>query len=98
MKPKTPLRAVSPTERAQPKKKLTVVQAAERGNHEEILIALRLRLAAAMQDPIAHPRDLAALSRQVVEITKELDAAKAGTEEDGVGQAAKTADEAWQSI
>ena len=46
-----------------------------------------------MQDPIAHPRDLAALSRQVVEITKELDAAKAGTEEDLVGQAARTADD-----
>ena len=51
-----------------------------------------------MQDPIAHPRDLAALSRQVVEITKELDAAKAGGEEDHVGKAARTADEPWQSI
>ena len=58
----------------------------------------RLRLAAATQDPIAHPRDLAALSRQVVEITKELDAAKAGGEEDHVGQAARTADEPWQSV
>ena len=66
--------------------------------HEDILIALRARLAAAMQDPQAHPRDLAALSRQVVEITNELEAAKAGTEEDGVGAAAKTADESWQSI
>jgi hypothetical protein len=99
MKPKPPpLRAVSPSERAPQRKKLTVVQAAERGNHEDLLTALRLRLAAAMQDPQAHPRDLAALSRQLLEISKELHATTAGTEEDHVGQAAKTADEPWQSV
>jgi hypothetical protein len=60
---KPPLRAVKASERApQRKKPLTVLEAAARGTHRELLDALRLRLAAAMEDPIAHPRDLAALS------------------------------------
>jgi hypothetical protein len=96
---KPPLRAVKPSERApQRKKALTVVQAAARGTHEELLTALRLRLAAAMEDPIAHPRDLAALSRQVVEISKELHATTRGTEDDPVGEAAATADERWSPV
>jgi hypothetical protein len=95
---KPPLRAVSPGETAPRRKPLTVVEAATRGTHEELLDALRVRLATAMEDPIAHPRDLAALSRQVVEISKELHASTAGNEDDPVGQAAKIADEPWQTV
>ena len=43
-----------------------MVQAATRGTYEELLEALRLRIAAAIEAPNAHPRDLAALSRQLV--------------------------------
>jgi hypothetical protein len=95
---KPPLCAVKATERAPQRKPLSVVEAATRGSHEEMLAALRVRLAVAMVDPIAHPRDLAALSRQLLEIDKELHGTKAGTEEDPVGQAAATADEPWQSV
>jgi hypothetical protein len=93
------LRAVKAGETApQRKKALSVVQAATSGSHEEMLDALRVRLAKAMEDPIAHPRDLAALSRQLLEISKELHATTAGTEADEVGQAAKTADEPWSPV
>jgi hypothetical protein len=98
MKPPS-LRAVKATERApQRKKPMGVVAAATSGTHQELLDALRVRLAKAMEDPIAHPRDLAALSRQLLEISKELHAATAGTEEDQIGQAAATADEPWQPV
>ncbi len=96
---KPPLRAVSSTERApQRKKPLSVVEAATRGTHEELLAALRLRIATTIADPTAHPRDLAALARQLLEISREMQATKAGGEEDPVGQAAATADEPWQTV
>ena len=64
-----------------------------------MLTALHLRLAAAMEAPNTHPRDLAALGRQLLEISKELEAlSAAGTEEDPIGKAAVTPDEPWQAV
>ena len=42
--------------------------------------------------------DAVTLTRQLVDIAKELQATNAGGEEDQVGQAAATADEPWQGI
>jgi hypothetical protein len=96
---KPPLRAVKASERApQRKRPLSVVEAATRGSHEELLVALRLRLASAIGDPNAHPRDLAALACRLLEISREIEATSAGGEEDQVGRAAATADETWQGI
>jgi hypothetical protein len=96
---KPPLRAVSPGETApRHKKPLTVVEAATCGTHRELLDSLRRRIATTIEDPNAHPRDLAALSRQLLEISKELQATNAGTEDDQIGQAAATADEPWQGL
>jgi hypothetical protein len=93
------LRAVTPNERAPRRKKtLTVVQAATRGTYQELLAALRLRVATAIESPNAHPRDLAALSRQLLEISKELQATNTAGEDDQVGQAAATPDEPWQAL
>jgi hypothetical protein len=93
------LRAVTLGETAPRRKKtLTVVQAATRGTYEELLAALRLRVATAIEDPNAHLRDLAALSRQLLEISKELQATNAADEDDQIGQAAATADEPWQPL
>jgi hypothetical protein len=64
-----------------------------------MLTALQLRLAAALEAPNTHPRDLAALGRQLLEISKELVAlSAAGTEEDPIGKAAATPDETWEAI
>jgi DNA-binding NtrC family response regulator len=91
------LRAVTPNERAH--KKMTVIDAADHGTHPDLLRALKARIATAIQDPNGHPRDIAALSRQLLEVSKELEAtAEAGTEGDPVGQAAATADEPWQGV
>lgn len=52
--------------------------AATSGSHEEMLVALRARIAKEIQDdPEMTPRDLATLSRQLREINKELAAIQA---------------------
>lgn len=94
---KPPLRAVEPGETAQ-KRPLSVTQAAERGSHRELLVALRDRVARSVEDPNCPPRDLAALSRRLQEIAKELAAIDAVDEQDDVGRAAATPDEGWEAI
>lgn len=44
------------------------------GNHIDLLIALRTKLANAIDDPDIHPRDLAPLARRIIEIDKEIQA------------------------
>lgn len=69
------LRAVAPDEKpAKPAKKLTVTQAAESGNHRALLAAMRERIAKAVSDPNCPPRDLAALTRRLQDIAKEIEA------------------------
>ncbi|MGV8064561.1 hypothetical protein PJP13_24160 [Mycobacterium kansasii] len=67
------LRAVQPDEsppKAAPK---TVAAAAASGNHRELLVAMRERVAKAVSHPDCPPRDLAALTRRLQEIAKEID-------------------------
>lgn len=51
---------------------LTVAEAAATGDQRVLLLALRARTAAAVADPKCPPRDLAALTRRLQEIAKEL--------------------------
>lgn len=88
------LRPVGPDETAEKPRKLTVVQAAADGTHRELLGALRARIAAAVQSPSCHPVALAALSRQLVLLSKELSVIDARAD-DEVGEAAAIPDEAW---
>lgn len=92
---KAPLRAVKPGEsRGQTGKAKSVTQAAESGTHRELLVAMRTRIARSVEDPNTPPRDLAALSRRLQDIAKEISAidlrAKEEALEDGV-----TPDEKW---
>ena len=87
-------RPVAPGEWAKPRN-LTVTQAAKDGSHRELLQALRARVAAAVQSPNCPPVALAALSRQLVLLSKELERVDARAEDDAVGQAAMVPDEAW---
>ena len=64
------LRAVTRGERAF--KKMTVIEAAQSGTHQDLLRALRNRLAAAIEDPAAHPRDIANLARQLAAVSESL--------------------------
>lgn len=90
-----PLRAVKPGESAPAKKPLRVTAAAQGGDRRELLVALRARIAQTVEDPNTPPRDLAALSRRLLEIAKEIEAIDAGDQEDDIGAAAATPDEQW---
>lgn len=76
-----PLRAVKPGEKAQARPK-SVTDAADRGTTRELLAAMRARIATAVEDPNTPARDLAALTKRLVEVVKEIEAIDA-RDEDG---------------
>lgn len=68
--PARKLRAVAPDEA--PPERLTVAQAAASGDHRALLVAMRERIARTVADPECPPRDLAALTRRLQDIAKEI--------------------------
>lgn len=106
MPPKTPkppkLRAVKDGDPAPspppPRKKMTVAEAAESGTYKDLLIATRDRIALTVSATDCPPRDLAALTRRLTDIGKELAviAAREAQEAEGIGAA--TEDEGWEAI
>ena len=92
------LRAVGPDDVAPKKVRAkTILEASESGNRLEELIAMRRRLAMAMDDPNTLARDLAALSRRQLEISREIDELKRQAEEEAE-EDAFTPDEVWSAI
>ena len=65
------LRAVKPGERSRER---TVLQAAKSGDQRDLLVAMRTRVAKAVQDPETPARDLASLTKRLMEIAKEIEA------------------------
>ena len=57
-------------------KKNAISSAAQKGDHVATLQALRDRLAVAIDDEDTPPRDLAALSRQLTQVMRELEGLK----------------------
>lgn len=53
--------------------KQSVADAAQSGDRLELLVAMRDRVATAVSNPKCPPRDLAALTRRLQEIAKEID-------------------------
>lgn len=90
------LRAVTPDDKASPRK-LTVVAAAADGDRRELLVALRSRVAKALDDPNTAARDLAALTRRMQEIARDIEAIDSEEGGDDIGDAAGTPDEAFRS-
>lgn len=82
------LRPVAPDERAAPAKPKTVTQAAASGDTRELLLAMRERIAKAVEDPNTPARDLAALTKRLIEVVRDIEAidarANEETEADGV--------------
>lgn len=66
------LRAVKPNER--PAKALSVSEAAKSGDHRALLVAMRDRIAVTVANSECPPRDLAALTRRLADIAKEIKA------------------------
>lgn len=73
MAARKPLRAVAPDEKAAPNP-VTVAEASAEGTARQELVALRARIAKAIDDPNIRGADLASLSRRLLEIRKEIDA------------------------
>jgi hypothetical protein len=75
---------------------LSVTEAAEQGSQRDLLVAMRERIAKTVQDPNCPPRDLAALTRRLQEIAREVEAidARAAEEAEDGGP---VADEAWDA-
>lgn len=67
------------------KRSKTILQAASDGSQKDVLIALRRRLASSIQSKDTPPRDLAALSRRLMEVMDQLEAIEAQSQKgDGV--------------
>lgn len=88
-----PLRAVTADDR--PEKPKSITQAAESGTQRELLVAMRARIAKTVDDPKCPPRDLAALTRRLHDIDRDIRALDAENEGDDIGEAANTPDEEW---
>lgn len=94
---KTTLRAVEDGETPAPAKRKSVTAAAADGNRRELLVALRSRIAQTVEDGGTPARDLAALSRRLLEIAREIEAIDAAGADDEIGKAAATPDDDWDS-
>jgi hypothetical protein len=92
------LRPVADDERAQPAKPLSVTKAAKTGDRRKLLVSLRDRVALTVEDPNCPPRDLAALSRRLQELSREIAVIDEASEQNPVGEAAKTPDVDWEAI
>lgn len=93
--PRKPLRVVDPGETV-PAEKLSVDQAAATGNHRKLLVAMRERIAKAVADPNCPPRDLAALTRRLQDVAKELETLDLKAKQEA-GEDGASPDEAWDA-
>lgn len=88
-----PLRAVSEDEKPEPKRAKTVTES--QTVYRDLLVATRSRIARAVDDPNTPARDLAALTRRLLETAREIEAIDSQDGDDEIGDAANTPDEAW---
>ena len=89
------LRTVAPDERSQPKRVKTVTEAAASGTQRELLVAMRARIAKTVEDPNTPARDLAALTKRLMEVVREIEALDA-REEQEASERERTPDEKFE--
>jgi len=90
------LRAVGKDEKPPvPVRPKTVTEAASEGTVRELLVAMRDRVATAVQDPNTAARDLAALTRRLREISRDIEAIDA--KDAGEADSADVTDEAFDA-
>ena len=88
------LRVASEGEKAKPK---SITQAASDGTHRELLVAMRDRIAKAVEDPSCPPRDLASLSRRLHELSKDIEQHDAIEAEEVAAGGGQVTDEAFDA-
>jgi len=79
------LRVVAPGEKPPPRRRpakaapkpKTVLEAAEKGTRKELLVAMRTRIARAVDDLNTPARDLAALTKRLGEVDRDIEALEA---------------------
>lgn len=86
------LRAVGKDEKPAPR---TVAEAAATGDHRALLVAMRERIARTVSNPDCPPRDLAALTRRLQDIAKEIESIDLRAKEEGADAVDVGADEDW---
>mgnify|MGYP000922084086 FL=1 len=97
------LRAVNGSKKKAPAKKKaasprSVSSAAKGGSQRELLEAMRDRIAKTLDSPETPPRDLASLSKRLIEITKELESFRSAEEKEMDDDGEVSDDEAWEGI
>ena len=83
------LRAVALNEKPSPK---TVTKAASTGTTRELLVAMRDRVAKTVENENTPARDLAALSKRLMEIVRDIEAIDARSEQEASDHAAEVED------
>lgn len=91
---KAPLRAVKPDEKPGP---VTLTDAAGVGDARAMLVAMREIVAARVQDRNTSPRDLASLTRRLMEINNDIQALDSAAGDGDIGEAAATPDAAFNA-
>ena len=92
------LRAVAPDEKpARATKPKSITQAADAGTTRELLVAMRTRIAKAVENENTPARDLAALTKRLVEVVRDIEAIDA-REEQEAARGGPTHDEAWSAV
>ena len=77
------LRAVGADEKPpEPAKAKSITEAANAGDTRALLVAMRTRIAATLQDPKCPPRDLASLSKRIIEIDENIKAIDARADDE----------------
>ena len=99
MPPRQKLRAVAADEKPPTSKRRikSITEAAAAGDQKVLLIALRERVAKAVEDPNCPPRDLAALSRRLQELGRDIEAIEARERQEAAEDSNGHPDEAWDA-
>jgi hypothetical protein len=83
---------VKPGETVAPSKPKTVTQAAASGDTRDLLVAMRARIAVAVEDPNTPARDLAALTKRLSEVVRDIAAFDAARDQEASEDAAEVED------
>ena len=87
------LRSVKPGDAPPaPVKAKTVTEAASGGSTRELLAAMRARIATAVEDPNTPARDLAALTKRLVEVVRDIEAIDARADHEEADRASGVED------
>lgn len=89
---KAPLRAVAAGEKPASKRVSTVTEAASTGTTRDLLVTMRDRVAKDVENSNTPARDLAALTKRLMEIVRDIEAIDARAHEEATEDAAEVED------